>query len=237
MPNYYSSQRSVANSENGRLIEITDENSSVKSIAIFPFYMRKMGNINAWEFSATTTENEQEVGVMPKNFRAILFSCVQAFMDYMKDTYDLTLSFSFLKHKVNKIEEAYFPPATYISEKADPSDFIIIANRSVRDGDEYSYPIPNCVPVGFTEGDRSYQGDDAEYFWRADDGCYYLGLVEFLKDVQPQEESAQTEEPGEGSGETEELGEGSGESEPEETPEETSDELTFTSVRSVIYFQ
>lgn len=180
----YSSQRSIATPStgdgNGRLIEIAGANSKYKTIAIFPFYLRKRGSINAWEFSATQTENSEEKGVMPQNFRAILFSCVQAFMDYVKDTYDLDLNgkFGILKHKVNKIEEEYFPPATY-TEKSDPGEFVIIGAHSVRDGSDYSYPEPNCVPVGHTEGNRSYQGDDAEYFWRADDGCYYFGLVEF----------------------------------------------------------
>lgn len=188
MSNYYSSQRSIATPAtggNGRLIEITSQGEGntpkTKTIAIFPFYMRKLGNINSWEFSATTKENDKEVGTMPKNFRAILFSCTQAFLDYMKNTYDkdFTEAFKILKHKVNKVPEKYFPPETYIEGFSDPGECIIIAAHSVRDDEEYSYPTPNCVHVGDTTGDRPYQGDDAEYFWRAEDGCYYFGIVEF----------------------------------------------------------
>ena len=52
MSNYYSVQRSIANSNNGRLIT-SGLTGSVKAIAIFPFYLRKQGNINSWEFTAT----------------------------------------------------------------------------------------------------------------------------------------------------------------------------------------
>ena len=78
---------------------------------------------------------------------------------------------------VNGLDEVYSDciPLSYTKR---PGEFVLIAGSSVRDSE--AYPVPNCIQVSpYTTGDRPYQSEDGEVFWRAEDGCYYFSLIEF----------------------------------------------------------
>lgn len=169
MANYYQVQRGTATEENGRFFQANN-----KYVAVIPFYLPKHGGINAWEFSGTKMDEGEEVGAHPKNFRAFLFSCTQAFMDYMAKEFNKRLNSKIIKRTIQGEEEDYIPPENYTGN---PGDYIIIGGASQRDSEDY--PVPNHVTISYAHGDRPYYNEDGERFWSHEDMTVYFAVIVF----------------------------------------------------------
>lgn len=167
---YYQVQRGIASTENGRLQSVTNTNGDSKQIAVIPFLLPKLGGINAWEFSAVDSSDK---GFTPTGFRAFLFSCAQAFLDYVKQEYGETITSPVLEQPYRHEVKKYAPPPSYTGN---PGDYIIIGGSSIRDSE--TYPNHNNITISYSHGDRPYYNDDAERFWALDDRAYYFAVVE-----------------------------------------------------------
>lgn len=178
MANYYQVQRATATLENGRYFQ-----AGSKYIAVIPFYMPKHGGINAWEFTGTKevtdsdTGEKSEVWEMPKGFKAYLFSCAQAFMDFMETKFSKRLQSTILTRNNRGIKESYQAPENYTGN---PGDYIIIGGSSQRDAEyDADFPVPNHVTISYAHGDRPYYSEDGERFWSNEDMVHYFSVVIF----------------------------------------------------------
>lgn len=188
MANYYQVQRNTATKENHTLMTVGG-----KCVAVIQFYMPKHGGINAWEFTGTkevavesgegaTSEESstKEVAAMPINFKAYMFSCAQAFIDFMKTKFNKVIDTPLATRTIRGVSEAYWAPDSYTGN---PFDYIIIGGPSQRDSEyDADFPVPNHVTISYAHGDRPYYNEDGERFWDHDDLVPYFSVIVFDND-------------------------------------------------------